>query len=175
MFTRVQQEMQSKMRVATPPRIPHVLAEMSLYLHRVAVTLNTLHSQQISYMIYLSTAIGLPPGGSSTVHIYTQTIHRTQKKQYIEQHTNFGKVRAVPCLGELYPGICPTTELLIMLDTLLLVLSLHCNTSLHFTTLHPTTLHYTYRHFTSSHLYFTALSFGLKHLHILPFYFTSHP
>jgi hypothetical protein len=27
-------------------------------------------------MIYL-TAIGLPPGASSTVHIYTQTIHRT--------------------------------------------------------------------------------------------------
>ena len=30
-------------------------------------------------MIYLLTAIGLTPGGSSTVHIYTQ-------KQYIEQH-----------------------------------------------------------------------------------------
>jgi len=29
-------------------------------------------------MIYLSTAIGLKPGGSSTVHIYTQTIHRIQ-------------------------------------------------------------------------------------------------
>jgi len=28
------------------------------------------------YSIYL-TAIGLTPGGSSTVHIYTQTIHRT--------------------------------------------------------------------------------------------------
>jgi hypothetical protein len=28
-------------------------------------------------MIYLLTAIGLPPGGSSTVHIYTQTVHRT--------------------------------------------------------------------------------------------------
>jgi len=28
-------------------------------------------------MIYLLTAIGLPPGGSSKVHIYTQTIHRT--------------------------------------------------------------------------------------------------
>jgi len=27
-------------------------------------------------MIYL-TGIRLPPGGSSTVHIYTQTIHRT--------------------------------------------------------------------------------------------------
>jgi len=28
-------------------------------------------------MIYMLTAIGLPPGGSSTAHIYTQTIHRT--------------------------------------------------------------------------------------------------
>jgi len=28
-------------------------------------------------MICLLTAIGLPPGGSSTVHINTQTIHRT--------------------------------------------------------------------------------------------------
>ena len=36
--------------------------------------------------------------------------------------------------------------LLIMLNTLLLVPSLHCNTSLHLTTLHQTTLHYTYRH-----------------------------
>jgi len=27
-------------------------------------------------MIYLLTAIGLTPGGSSTAHIYTQTIHR---------------------------------------------------------------------------------------------------
>jgi len=28
-------------------------------------------------MIYLLTAIGLTPDGSSTVHVYTQTIHRT--------------------------------------------------------------------------------------------------
>ena len=28
-------------------------------------------------LIYLLTTIGLTPGGSSTVHIYTQTIHRT--------------------------------------------------------------------------------------------------
>jgi hypothetical protein len=35
-------------------------------------------------MINFLTAIELTPGGSSTVHIYTQTIHRTtQKKQYI--------------------------------------------------------------------------------------------
>ena len=62
-------------------------------------------------LIYLLTAIGLSAGGSSTVHIYTQTIHRTtQKKQYVEQHNNFGRVRAVPRRGELYPGICLTTE-----------------------------------------------------------------
>jgi hypothetical protein len=42
-------------------------------------------------MIYLLTAIVLTPGGSSTVRIYTQTIHRmTQNKKYIEQHKNFG-------------------------------------------------------------------------------------
>jgi uncharacterized integral membrane protein len=28
-------------------------------------------------MIYFLTATGLTPGGSSTVHIYTQTVHRT--------------------------------------------------------------------------------------------------
>jgi uncharacterized integral membrane protein len=28
-------------------------------------------------LIYLLTAIGLTSGGSSTVHIYTQTVHRT--------------------------------------------------------------------------------------------------
>jgi hypothetical protein len=62
-------------------------------------------------MIYLLTAVGLSPGGSNTVHIYTQTIHRTtQNKQYIEQHKNFGRVRAVPRLCGLYPGIFLTTE-----------------------------------------------------------------
>ena len=65
----------------------------------------------ILILMYLVTAIGLSPGGSATVHIYTQTIHgTTQNKQYIEQHNNFGRVRAVPRLGELYPGICLTTE-----------------------------------------------------------------
>jgi len=37
-------------------------------------------------MIYLLTAIGLTPGGSSTVHIYTQTIHRkTQITTNVEE------------------------------------------------------------------------------------------
>ena len=39
-------------------------------------------------MIYL-TAIGYPPSGSCSVHIYTQTIQGTpQNKKYIEQHKN---------------------------------------------------------------------------------------
>ena len=62
-------------------------------------------------MIYLLTAIGLSPGGSSTVHIDTQTINKTTpNKQYIEQHNNKKRVRAMPRLGVLYPGICLTTE-----------------------------------------------------------------
>jgi len=28
-------------------------------------------------MIHFLTAVGLTPGGSSTVHVYTKTIHRT--------------------------------------------------------------------------------------------------
>jgi len=47
--------------------------------------------QDIIYdMIYLLTAIGLTPGGSSTVHIYTQTIHRTTlSTQAIHRTTQF--------------------------------------------------------------------------------------
>ena len=52
---------------------------------------------------YLLTAVGLTPGGSSTVHIYTQ--NNTQKNTI-----NLGKVRTMPRLCELYPGICLTTE-----------------------------------------------------------------
>jgi hypothetical protein len=38
--------------------------------------------------IHLLTAIGLPPGGSSTVHIYSQTIHSTtQSTQTIHRTT----------------------------------------------------------------------------------------
>ena len=55
-------------------------------------------------MIYLFTAIILTPGGSSTVHIYTQTIHRTIKL------TNWEQCGPCPRLYELYPGICLTTE-----------------------------------------------------------------
>jgi uncharacterized integral membrane protein len=47
------------------------------------------NKQPLIDMIYMLIAIGLSPGGSSTVHIYTQTIHRTiQNNQYVEQHNN---------------------------------------------------------------------------------------
>jgi len=50
--------------------------------------------------IYLLTAIGLIPGGSSTVHIYTQTLHRTtQNKQYIEEHNNLWECGPCPVLA----------------------------------------------------------------------------
>ena len=39
----------------------------------------------VRLMIYLSTAIGLTPGGSSTVHIYTHT-HTHTHTPAIEQH-----------------------------------------------------------------------------------------
>jgi len=40
-------------------------------------------------MIYSLTAIGLTPGGSSTVHVYTQKIHRTTQWNRIprREHT----------------------------------------------------------------------------------------
>jgi hypothetical protein len=49
--------------------------------------------------------IWLTPGGSSTAHIYsyTQTVHTRQRMENLE-------VPAVPCLCELYPGICLTDE-----------------------------------------------------------------
>jgi hypothetical protein len=62
----------------------------------------------IRYDIFV-TAVGLPPGGSSSVHIYTQQ-YTERHKQYIEQHKNIGRVRAVPRLCGLNPGICLTTE-----------------------------------------------------------------
>jgi len=39
------------------------------------------------YDIYLLTEIGLTPGGSSRVHIYTQTIHRTTQSTQIIHRT----------------------------------------------------------------------------------------
>ena len=50
--------------------------EFALQLRKKA-RINLSQGSQYEYMIYLLTAIGLSSGGSSTVHIYTQTIRRT--------------------------------------------------------------------------------------------------
>jgi uncharacterized integral membrane protein len=52
--------------------------------------------------MYLLTAIGLTPGGS-TVHIYIQTIHRTTQVIWDE-------CGPCPVFAILYPGICLATE-----------------------------------------------------------------
>jgi len=51
-------------------------------------------------MIYLLNAMGLASGGSSTVHIYTQTTHRTtQNKQYTEQQQILEECGPCPVLA----------------------------------------------------------------------------
>ena len=66
----------------------------------VNIARNLIYYTPTNDMIYLLTAIGLSPGGSSTVHIYTQTVHRTkQNKQYIEQHNNLGECGPCPVLA----------------------------------------------------------------------------
>jgi len=71
-------------------------------------------------MIYLLSAIGLTPGGSSTVHIYAQTIHRTTQLTTLvgrlfgirtqTGQTNREECGLCPRLCLLYLGICLTTE-----------------------------------------------------------------
>jgi hypothetical protein len=70
-------------------------------------------------MIYLLTAIGLTTGGSSTVHIYTQTVRRTTQLTALvvrlsgirtQSGQSNWEVLAVPRLCELYAGICLITE-----------------------------------------------------------------
>jgi hypothetical protein len=55
------------------------------------------------YIYIYITAVGLTLGGSSTSHIYTQTVYIIQRKENWE-------VPAVPRLCKFYPGICLTTE-----------------------------------------------------------------
>jgi uncharacterized integral membrane protein len=50
------------------------------------------HLKQYRY-IYLLSAIGLTPGGISTVHIYTQTIHRTTQLIWEELQVSFHLVQ----------------------------------------------------------------------------------
>jgi len=59
-------------------------------------------------VIYLLTATGLPPTGSRTVHIYTQTVHRTtQNNQYIEKHNFWKSAGRAPSL-RVIPWLLPS-------------------------------------------------------------------
>ena len=60
----------------------------------------------ILILVYLLTQLGRHP---VAVHIYTKPIHRATQIT-TEQHKYNGRVRAVPCLCEFYPGICLTTK-----------------------------------------------------------------
>jgi hypothetical protein len=48
-------------------------------------------------MMYLLTAIVLPPGGSSTVHIYTQTVRRTTPNNNRTTQTTTNMEECGPC------------------------------------------------------------------------------
>jgi hypothetical protein len=55
-------------------------------------------------IIYL-TVIGLPPGGNSTIHICTQTIHRTtQSTQTIQRTTQFAPEKETTRSGRFARG-----------------------------------------------------------------------
>jgi hypothetical protein len=59
----------------------------------------TLFTSFYNDIIYLLTAIGLPPGGRSTVHIYTQTIHQNDTKTIYRTTQKFWKSAGrAPCL-----------------------------------------------------------------------------
>jgi hypothetical protein len=100
-FVRVDREWNWKfltciLNLCEPKKTPLIQANVAPGRVLNVFVQSTLFWGLIYYDIYLLTVIGLSRGDSSTVHIYTQTIHRTIKnKQYIEQHNNFGRVRAV--------------------------------------------------------------------------------
>ena len=63
---------------------------------------------RICDMIYLLTAIGLTPSGSSTVHIYTQTVHRTtQLTNLFGRHSGIRTQSGQTNWGECGP--CPVS------------------------------------------------------------------
>ena len=73
-------------------------------------------------LIYLLTAIPLSPGGSSTVHIYTQTIHRTTQEMALRILENLCKSRL---------EICSLQQKSLALLTSLYHTSSFCSTELH--------------------------------------------
>ena len=70
----------SSLSISPPPTSPHVWGSVLILISillLILVLILVLILLLILILICLLTAIGLTPGGSSTVHIYTQTVHRT--------------------------------------------------------------------------------------------------
>jgi uncharacterized integral membrane protein len=67
-------------------------SEIGWYLTVNQITAEMKNSPFYLILIYLLKAVGLTPGGSSTVHIYTKTIHRTTQLTTLVKNTinNFG-------------------------------------------------------------------------------------
>jgi hypothetical protein len=76
----------SKTRVKTGPFLP-LLSNLGASCKQTFEEGLAFWRYGIWYIIYLLTAIGFTPGGISTVHIYTQTIHRTTQIQTIHRTT----------------------------------------------------------------------------------------
>jgi hypothetical protein len=70
--------------------------------------------QQYSTHLHTNSTVQYSTVQYSTVQYSTVQYSTVQytftHKQYTERHKNFGTVRAVPRLCQLYPGICLTTE-----------------------------------------------------------------
>jgi hypothetical protein len=85
-----------------PAQRNHLSIQCYTNSNKFSTLLKSKYTNMISISIYLLTAVGLTPV-AAVQNTFTH-------KQYTEKHKNLGRVRAVPCLCELYPGICLTTE-----------------------------------------------------------------
>jgi hypothetical protein len=83
--------------------------------HRQRVFENKVQ-REISYDIFVNCNWVATWWQLYSTHLHTNNTQNGKKQIYIEkhknweQHKNFGRVRAVSRLGELYPGICLTSE-----------------------------------------------------------------
>jgi hypothetical protein len=82
----MQSDFATLLRHNTTKRLPTPDVEYRQPKHVAALNKpNIQNLYDMIYMIYIYiylTAIGLTPGGSGTVHIYTQTIHRIQRTEH---------------------------------------------------------------------------------------------
>jgi hypothetical protein len=80
-MTALEQVQYSVLYSATTDRQPRYIAtncsEQTVALYRGWIVCSYYY-----VLYYYLTAIGLTPGGSSTVHIYTQTVHRIQRTEH---------------------------------------------------------------------------------------------